>query len=78
MSNRECTSGSSLDTLHVFVFVFSWQGGGLQKWKPLTQSPEPQRYNPSHKSLPSIVFTLIFTDDIAFLKSSQVHSFLSE
>lgn len=27
-----------------FGLLFSWQGGGLQTWKPLTQSPEPQRY----------------------------------
>lgn len=42
---------------HAFVFVFSWQGGGLQKWKPLTQSPEPQRYNPPHPPL-FVVLTL--------------------
>lgn len=36
------------DMRHVFCFVFLLQGGGPQKWKPLTQSPEPQRYNPLH------------------------------
>lgn len=38
-------------------FVFSSQGGGMQKWKPLTQSPEPQRYNLPHHSL-TFIFEL--------------------
>lgn len=38
-------------TCFTSCFVFSLQGGGLQKWKPLTQTPEPQRYNIPHLSL---------------------------
>lgn len=38
-------------TCFTSCFVFSLQGGGLQKWKPLMQTPEPQRYNIPHLSL---------------------------
>lgn len=44
-------------TCFTSCFVFSLQGGGLQKWKPLTQTPEPQRYNIPHLSL---IFLLDF------------------
>lgn len=38
-------------TACTFCFVFSSQGGEVQKWKPLTQSPEPQRYKLPHRPL---------------------------
>lgn len=46
MSNLALTSSRCL-TRFMICFVLSWQGGGLQKWKPLTLTPEPQRYNHS-------------------------------
>lgn len=47
-------------TCFTSCFVFSLQGGGLQKWKPLTQTPEPQRYNIPHLSL------ILFLDFLNF------------
>ncbi len=57
MSNLALNSRMCL-TCFMSCFVFSSQGGGLQKWKPLTQSPEPQRYNPLHHSLEFIPLCL--------------------